>query len=561
MSSEKPVLGYEEPDRDADFKPVTEQAPDRRRLIRRLVTLAGLGITSVLLSQEKIGLLPRAEAGYGSAILIDEINTGTGNVTELDSSTFSVSSTGYDAVLGETENASGTGVEGYATSSIGDTTGVYGHSDSTGGTGVEGLATATTGFTQGVYGKSVSTSGTGVNGAATATTGTPVGVLGVTEGASYTPLMSGMQGVANTGYGVYGKSSTGTGVYGETAGSGAGAVTGHATSTTGQNAGVSGFTDSNGGYGVYGKANNASGGTGICGLAGASGTGVIGQALAPNCTPLIAQGISGQTANLQQWQISSGSAWNILSVVDANGNFGIGTSTPARSVHLVGHNANFRMDRDIDTSAFILVRTAAGNFSKIWKTFYVGVNASGVNNGYFFIGDNAANTAGTSTTRLIIDNTGRVGLGRTPTANHLEVEGTASKTTAGSWLANSDMRIKTDIEDIDDALATIRKLHPVRFRYTDSYKAKHPSIKNHPYYNFIAQEYREVFPDSVQDDGEGLLQMDSYNTTPYLVRAVQELSKQNETLTERDSEQQKTIERLQERIDVLENSMKQFTSS
>ena len=79
------------------------------------------------------------------------------------------------------------------------------------------------------------------------------------------------------------------------------------------------------------------------------------------------------------------------------GNFGIGTSTPARAVHLQGHNANFRMDRDIDTAAFILVRTAAGNFNSVWKTFYVGVNASGVNNGSFFIGDNGTNVAGTST--------------------------------------------------------------------------------------------------------------------------------------------------------------------
>src|SRR5208337_4523563 len=131
---------------------------------------------------------------------------------------------------------------------------------------------------------------------------------------------------------------------------------------------------------------------------------------------------------------------------------------------------------------------------------------------------------------------------------NLEVEGTASKTTAGSWLANSDVRIKTDVEDIDDALATIRKLHPVRFRYTDSYKVKHPSIKDHPYYNFIAQEYREIFPDSVQDDGEGLLQMDSYNTTPYLVRAVQELSKQNDTLTE---ESQTAIKQLTEQNQTL----------
>jgi hypothetical protein len=139
---------------------------------------------------------------------------------------------------------------------------------------------------------------------------------------------------------------------------------------------------------------------------------------------------------------------------------------------------------------------------------------------------------------------GNVGLRRVPTANNLEVEGNASKATARSWLANSDMRIRTEISDIDDALATIRKLHPVGFKYADWYMAKHPSIKDRVYYNFIVQEYREVFPDSLQDDGTGLLQMDSHNTIPYLVRAAQELSQQNEKLNEAVKEQQTEIERL-----------------
>jgi hypothetical protein len=60
-------------------------------------------------------------------------------------------------------------------------------------------------------------------------------------------------------------------------------------------------------------------------------------------------------------------------------------------------------------------------------------------------------------------------------------------------------------------LATIRKLHLLRFRYTDEYRRKHPSIKDHSYYNFIAQ---------------GLLQIDGHNTAPYLIRAVQELTEQ-----------------------------------
>ena len=119
---------------------------------------------------------------------------------------------------------------------------------------------------------------------------------------------------------------------------------------------------------------------------------------------------------------------------------------------------------------------------------------------------------------------GRVGIGRTPTANELEVEGDASKTVASGWLANSDARIKTDVRTIEGALETLAKLRPVAFRYTAEHRAKHPSIADRDYNNFIAQEYREVFPDAVKEDGEGLLMVDTYDVQPYLVRAAQELA-------------------------------------
>jgi hypothetical protein len=95
-----------------------------------------------------------------------------------------------------------------------------------------------------------------------------------------------------------------------------------------------------------------------------------------------------------------------------------------------------------------------------------------------------------------------VGVGRTPTTNPLEVEGDASKTVAGSWLANSDARIKTDVRTIEGALETLAKLRPVAFRYTAEHRAKHPSIEDRDHNNFIAQEYREVFPSPVKEDAK-----------------------------------------------------------
>ncbi|MEK6676224.1 MAG: tail fiber domain-containing protein [Planctomycetota bacterium] len=141
---------------------------------------------------------------------------------------------------------------------------------------------------------------------------------------------------------------------------------------------------------------------------------------------------------------------------------------------------------------------------------------------------------------------GNVGIGRTPGTNRLEVEGDASKTTAGSWLANSDAAIKQQVQPVKAALAVIDQLRPVAFYYTDEYRAKHPSVKDQPYFNYIAQEFRKVFPDSVQDSGEdGLLQMDSYPANVYAVAAIKEL---HDIVQEKDCE----MEELKQRNDALE---------
>ncbi len=144
--------------------------------------------------------------------------------------------------------------------------------------------------------------------------------------------------------------------------------------------------------------------------------------------------------------------------------------------------------------------------------------------------------------------TGRMGLGRVSATNTLEVEGNASKTMAGSWLANSDRSIKTDVREIANALAVVEQLRPVEFHYSDAFRALHPSIQEHRYANFIAQEFQEVFPDSVLAGGDGLLQVDSYVVRPYLVAAVQELSSTVKALREQNEE-------LRERLDALERRL------
>jgi hypothetical protein len=137
-------------------------------------------------------------------------------------------------------------------------------------------------------------------------------------------------------------------------------------------------------------------------------------------------------------------------------------------------------------------------------------------------------------TWVLLDSAGRLGIDRTPTANVLEVGGNASKSVAGSWLANSDARIKTGIATVTNALETLNQVRLVSFRYTDSYRTAHSGIYNRSYLNVVAQEFARVFPDYVKGSGEKLpdgseiLQVDSYPLTIYSAAAIQELSQKME---------------------------------
>jgi hypothetical protein len=147
--------------------------------------------------------------------------------------------------------------------------------------------------------------------------------------------------------------------------------------------------------------------------------------------------------------------------------------------------------------------------------------------------------------------TGNIGINRRAAENALEVEGQASKSTAGSWLSNSDRRIKDAIHPVTGALEKLDQVRLVDFRYTDVYRAAHPGIADKRYLNVIAQEFAEVFPDHVQSSGEKLpdgsdiLQVDTYPLTIYSAAAVQELHRENQAFKKRFADQEERLRRLE----------------
>jgi hypothetical protein len=85
----------------------------------------------------------------------------------------------------------------------------------------------------------------------------------------------------------------------------------------------------------------------------------------------------------------------------------------------------------------------------------------------------------------------------------------------------SDESTKTNIEPLEDALATLRELKPVTFYYNEEYSSS-PERLHH---GFIAQDYMKVLPDATYyDESIDKLCIDTGDLIAILVRAVQQLS-------------------------------------
>ena len=166
----------------------------------------------------------------------------------------------------------------------------------------------------------------------------------------------------------------------------------------------------------------------------------------------------------------------------------------------------------------------------------------------FYVATRTGSDYGTQALR--IETNGLVGVNHNDgsSSHKFQVDGTAGLSTGTAWTNTSDARIKTDVATITGALAKIKQLRPVSFKYTKQYLDIHDEIDGSRTYNsFIADEYANVFPDAVNDGGdlvkitdeetdekevilETLKQYTPTDLPMYLVAAVKELATRVEAL-------------------------------
>lgn len=143
----------------------------------------------------------------------------------------------------------------------------------------------------------------------------------------------------------------------------------------------------------------------------------------------------------------------------------------------------------------------------------------------------------------------RVGINRPidDLTNTFEVGGEASKADGGEWLANSDRRLKSNIQILDGitALKKILNMKGVSYEWNDSQTGipRPEGIQ----YGFIAQELMEVFPEKVTLDRQGYYQTAYGTYDAFYVQAIKELKKEIDLKDLRISE-------LEHRLDILDSN-------
>ena len=154
------------------------------------------------------------------------------------------------------------------------------------------------------------------------------------------------------------------------------------------------------------------------------------------------------------------------------------------------------------------------------------------------------------TIRMFIKDTGNIGIGTTAPAERLDVVGNVK---ADEFLANSDRRLKREIEPLANGLNTIQCLDGVSYRWRDDARSEERQV------GLVAQDVEACLPEVVATGGEGLKSVAYGKLVVPLIEAVKEqqqiIDTQAQALeAEREANQKQAlaIAELEARLDRIE---------
>lgn len=201
----------------------------------------------------------------------------------------------------------------------------------------------------------------------------------------------------------------------------------------------------------------------------------------------------------------------ISGTLEINGNMGIGTTTSTKRLTISGTESTAHGFG----SCIALANTAAGGGEWFLRSGATGTSTPAAG---FSIADNTAY-------RMVIDNSGNIGINTTAPTQRLHVVGnglfTGTVTASCGTLVCSDQRYKQNIHPLTGSLNKINSLNGYSYFMR---KEEFPELNfsDQKQIGFIAQELEQVFPEMVYTDEKGYKTVNYQAMTPVLLEAIKE---------------------------------------
>ncbi|HZE68170.1 MAG TPA: tail fiber domain-containing protein [Pyrinomonadaceae bacterium] len=204
--------------------------------------------------------------------------------------------------------------------------------------------------------------------------------------------------------------------------------------------------------------------------------------------------------------------------ISANGNVGIGTSSPGARLEVNAPNPTSQLRLRFNSTFFTDFVTDHINAVGTGQTFSFQLNGS---------------------SKIHVLSNGNVGIGTTAPTDTLSVNGTASKPGGGSWAVFSDARLKTIKGRFNSGLKAVMQLQPLRYEYKQNNALGINSTGEHV--GFAAQALQNVIPEAVTRTDDGYLLVNNDPILWTMLNAIKEQQNQIVKLKEQIRRLQSTV--------------------
>jgi len=253
----------------------------------------------------------------------------------------------------------------------------------------------------------------------------------------------------------------------------------------------------------------------------------------------------------RQYFVNGGVFWNTASTSTAGssitfdermrltntGYLGIGTSSPNRQLTVSG-SANI-----VNSNAGLYIGTStSGGFGgnhAIARAALANYHITGSGEGDFCIGaawqkdillGTSTATSGSLYARLVITQSGNVGIGITNPGVALDVSGAIRATGDITAFYSSDIKLKTNVENIQNPIDKVKQLNGVSYNWTEEAQKKYNHFTDNKEIGVIAQDVEKVLPEIVAERDDGTKAVRYERMCALLIECVKDLQNQIDDL-------------------------------